>query len=95
LVGDITALISPSELANLLNGNADIEVVALANCLIDTKYQGLKSSFNSSAKIDDFFKSLGDVLDKRPLLEQIAQQSRPEILRSGEICELPEDSNYR
>jgi len=95
LTNDVGALISPSEMANLLNGDIDPDVMALINCLIDTKYPGLRSALNSSAKIDDFYKGFGDVLDKKQLLEQIAQLNRPEILSSDDVCAIPEDLNFR
>lgn len=95
LVDDVSALASPGELANLLNGDADPDIIKLIRCLIDKKYQSLSSSLDSDGKIDDFFKMLGDALDKGPLLEQIGQLNAPAVIRFDEICEVPEDNNFR
>lgn len=93
-IDDLSSLVAPNELAALLNGDADDEVIRLASCLIETKYQGL-SALNNPAKLEDFFKTMGDTLDKGPLLAAIAQLNQPEINSSGEICVLPEDQNFR
>jgi len=95
LVDDVSALASPSELANLLNGDADEDIIKLLRCLLENKYQELALHFDSDAKIDDFFKMLGDALDKGPLLQQIGQLNAPAVIRFDSVCEVPSDDNFR
>lgn len=94
LFEDSSSLMSPTEISNLLNGDASNDVVKLVQCLVSNKYPNLKDILETPAKIEDLFQSFGNLVNKQLLLDQIAQRS--DVLGTvKDVCDEPDDSGRR
>ena len=83
-------VLTPGEFSTLLDGKPTDETRKLIDCLLK-KHQGLQSSLDNPAKIDSVFKSLGDMVNKGPLLRQIGISENANKPKLDEFCDVPYD----
>jgi hypothetical protein len=73
---DLSALLKPSELCELLNGQASKEVLEVARALIFSKYPAIRQFFSTSGKIKELFTYLGGFLTPE-VCNTIAMAEKP------------------
>lgn len=76
LLDDLSVSLTPSEIANLLNGTPDADTKKIINCLLDSKYeqlgQQLRPAGSPRNNINSVFKNLGRMIsNKQVILNQI------------------------
>ena len=94
LIDNLSDLLSPSEISNLLNGEASDETIQLVNCLTSKKFFALKPVLDTPAKIDDLFESFGNLVNKDNLLDQISQQTQT-FEEISKLCPDPEEGKRK
>lgn len=89
MMDDLFTVLTPGEFSSLLDGRPTFETRKLIGCLIKQKYENLQGVLDDPTKIDGAFKSLGDMVDKRPLLRQIGISEGANKPKLDEFCNTP------
>jgi len=75
LMDDLGAILTPTELAKLLNGNSTDEVKQIVDCIITSKYPDLNvetdPGTDKKEKITNLFGTLGGLINKQKLFDDI------------------------
>lgn len=90
MLDDLSNLLSPQEISNLLDGNPNRDTERLVNCLVETKYSALEAATGESGK--RLFENLGNVSNKTKLIRQIAIQPNTPF---KDPCDTPDDDPRR
>ncbi len=70
---DLSAMLLPSEVCSLINGDPPQDVVNIIENLIDSKYPSLRKIFPNKEKIKELFLLLGQYVDKK-VCEQLNER---------------------
>lgn len=84
LLNDISSLLTPLEVCDLLENAASEETLDIINEFINFEYPYLKIAFNSKTKIRDFFSVLGKKAD--PEFCRTIRNNAQAIASSPELC---------
>lgn len=75
LLDDLSIVLSPSEMANVLEGRPNNDTIELISCLVGKKHQGLTPLLDGN-KLQEVFNDLGKVVRREDLLAQLGNEDK-------------------
>ena len=73
LLDDVSAVLKPTQIANLLLGVPEKDVTQAINCIIEAKYPEFLPATKSQGDTSALFAAVGELTDKKILLEEVAR----------------------
>jgi len=73
LLDDVSSVLKPTQIANLLLGVPEKDVTQAINCIIEAKYPEFLPATKSQGDTSALFAAVGELTDKKILLEEVAR----------------------
>lgn len=101
LVSDVSGILKPGEVSNLLLGRASPDITEAIECLVQQKpgYAAIAPAINGSAQINKLFAAIGELADKEILAKRVEELTKPKKPDSDRPllpgCETPQEEQDR
>ena len=86
LISDVSEILKPGEIANLLLGKATPDVTEAIECLVQQKpgYVAIAPAIDGNGQINKLFANIGELADKELLLAQVSELTKPKKRNSDQ-----------
>jgi len=86
LIDDVSTILKPGEVSNLLLGKSSPDITEAIECLVQQKpgYAEIAPALEGNAQINKLFASIGELADRELLLAQVADLTKPKKRNSDQ-----------